>query len=113
MAAKASKATYQWRRPAPPAFVKLGVGEVLEGTYLGKVAGEFGNIYKFRRDDGETVALGGRTQLDSVMADLESTLPDGGIGSRVAIRRAKDAVSRGGRTVHQYEWAVVDDVVPF
>jgi hypothetical protein len=113
MAGKTAKATYQWRRPAPPAFQKLAVGEILEGVYLGKVAGEFGNIYRFRKDDGETVALGGRTQLDSVMADLESTLPDGGIGSRVAIRRTKDAVSRGGRTVHQYEWAVVDDVVPF
>lgn len=117
MATKSKDAGYKWKGVPAPEFVSLGPGQMVEGIYLGHSDGQYGPIYRIRLEDGRTVALGGnRVQLDVLMSDFEADYPNGGKGLWVAIRRLQDQPSKAGRSVGQYQLAVVPEkskVTPF
>lgn len=108
---------YKWKGVPAPEFISLSPGQMVEGVYMGHSDGQYGPVYRIRLEDGRMVALGGnRVQLDVLMSDFEAEYPGMGKGLWIAIRRLSDQPTKAGRTVGQYQIAVVPEkskVPPF
>lgn len=96
-------------------FLTLHVGDKIEGVYLSQYLGDFGPVYKIRKDDGTIVGLNSRIGMVNLFAEAEQSelFADGTmIGHRITVERITDAETKKGNTVAQFRLGHVIDGCP-
>jgi hypothetical protein len=89
----------KWFTPAKPDFIKLEVGEVLTGVYLGRKPSQYGPTYRFQNGDKVQVLSGNRVSLDNLMDQVDAANLKGHL---LTVERMGNDESNSGRKVNQY-----------
>lgn len=99
----------RWFEPAKPEFIKLEVGETIEGIYIGRQSSQFGPVYRFQNGQKMLALSGNRVSIDGIMDQVEAANMKGHF---LVVERRNNEQSQRGRTVHQYRVGHIPDGCP-
>lgn len=99
----------RWFTPAKPDFIKLEVGEVLTGVYLGRKPSQYGPTYRFQNGEKVQVLSGNRVSLDNLMDQVDAANMKGHL---LTVERMTNQESNAGRTVNQYRVGHISEGCP-
>lgn len=99
----------RWFTPAKPDFIKLEVGEVLTGVYLGRKPSQYGPTYRFQNGEKVQVLSGNRVSLDNLMDQVDAANMKGHL---LTVERTANDESNAGRKVNQYRVGHIPEGCP-